>query len=107
MVNYILCYAARWKECYKLNEFKEALEGEADETDMKTWGLTKDQWSEALAAAIIAQEKNISINEQWSLSLNANYPGTKLTYDRKKAKAGTTRHEDPKNSMPKVWAGIP
>jgi len=46
-----------------LKELKEALAGEADETDMKTWNLTEDQWCEALEVAIIAMENNLSVDE--------------------------------------------
>jgi hypothetical protein len=46
-----------------LKELKEALTGEADETDMKTWNLTEDQWREALEVAIIAMENNLSVDE--------------------------------------------
>jgi len=46
-----------------LKELKAALAGEADETDMKTWNLTDDQWHEALKVAIIAMENNLSADE--------------------------------------------
>lgn len=52
--------------CYdqnSLKELKEALTGEADETDMKTWGLTEAQWREAIEVAIIAMEHNLSADE--------------------------------------------
>jgi hypothetical protein len=46
-----------------VKELKEALAGAADETDMKTWNLTNDQWHEALKIALIAIENNLSVNE--------------------------------------------
>jgi hypothetical protein len=46
-----------------LKELKAALAGEADETDMKTWHLTEDQWRKALEVAIIAMENNLSVYE--------------------------------------------
>ncbi|MGB9938208.1 hypothetical protein [Methanosarcina sp.] len=46
-----------------LKELKAALAGDADETDMKTWHLTEDQWRKALEVAIIAMENNLSVDE--------------------------------------------
>ncbi|MGA9189613.1 MAG: hypothetical protein WB014_13890 [Methanosarcina sp.] len=46
-----------------IKELKEALAGEADETDMKTWNITEDQWRKALKVAIIAIENNLSVDE--------------------------------------------
>jgi hypothetical protein len=46
-----------------LKELKAALAGEANETDMKIWNLTDDQWHEALEVAIIAMENNLSVDE--------------------------------------------
>ncbi len=46
-----------------LKELKDALAREADETDMKTWGLTEAQWREAIEVAIIAMENNLSVDE--------------------------------------------
>lgn len=47
----------------RVKELKEALTGEANETEMKTWNLTDDQWREALKIAIIAIENNLSVDE--------------------------------------------
>jgi hypothetical protein len=46
-----------------LKELKNALAGKADETDMKTWSLTEDQWCKAIEIAIIAMEHNLSVDE--------------------------------------------
>ena len=46
-----------------IKELKDALAGEADETGMKTWNLTEDQWRKALEVAIIAMENNLSVDE--------------------------------------------
>jgi hypothetical protein len=52
--------------CYdqnSLNELKFTLTDAADETDMKIWNLTEAEWREALKIAIIAMEKDISVEE--------------------------------------------
>ncbi|MGB9131551.1 MAG: hypothetical protein WCB90_02920 [Methanosarcina sp.] len=46
-----------------VKELKEALTGKANETEMKKWNLTDDQWREALKVAIIAIENNLSVDE--------------------------------------------
>jgi hypothetical protein len=46
-----------------LKELKNALAGKEDETDMKTWSLTEDQWCKAIEVAIIAMEHNLSVDE--------------------------------------------
>jgi hypothetical protein len=52
--------------CYDQNSLKELmadLPGAADETDMKIWGLTEEQWREAIRIAIIAMKKDIIVEE--------------------------------------------
>jgi len=46
-----------------LKELKAALAGAADETDMKTWNITEDQWRKAMKVAIIAIENSLSVDE--------------------------------------------
>jgi hypothetical protein len=57
--------------CHNQNSrsgLKKALEGKADETDMKTWGLSEAQWREAVKVAIIAIEKDLSVEEAMKLT---------------------------------------
>nr|WP_289073733.1 hypothetical protein [uncultured Halomonas sp.] len=37
--------------CYDTNDLKELDSSVPDEVDMKQWGITAEQWSEAVAAA--------------------------------------------------------
>jgi hypothetical protein len=46
-----------------LNELKFSLKGAADETDLLIWNLTESEWREALKIAVIAIEKDISVEE--------------------------------------------
>ena len=41
--------------CYDMNtieELEDALKGAADETDMKTWGITADEWRDQIELAL-------------------------------------------------------
>lgn len=41
--------------CYHMNsidELEEALKNDADETDMKTWGISADEWREQIDLAL-------------------------------------------------------
>ena len=47
--------------CYNQNtikELKEARKEEADETDMKEWGLNETEWREQIELAIAAMEED-------------------------------------------------
>ena len=60
-------FAEACNDMNSLKELTEALEGKADETDMSTWHITESQWREAIEAAIVAKEKDVSINEALKL----------------------------------------
>ena len=41
--------------CYdmnSINDLENALKGDADETDMKTWGITDEEWREQIELAL-------------------------------------------------------
>jgi hypothetical protein len=63
MVDKVKDFAEACCDQNSLKELKDALVREADETDMKTWNITEDQWREALEVAIIAIENNLSVDE--------------------------------------------
>ena len=46
-----------------LNELKYSLKGAADETDLLIWNLTEAEWREALKIAVIAMERDTSVEE--------------------------------------------
>jgi hypothetical protein len=48
------------RACYEINsisELKEALKGPADKTDMKEWGITSNEWYQAIDVALLLREK--------------------------------------------------
>jgi len=46
-----------------LHELKFSLKGAADETDLLIWNLTEEEWRQALKIAVIAMERDISVEE--------------------------------------------
>ena len=49
------------ESCYDMNsiyELESALAGPADETDMKTWGITSDEWREQIELALLEKRSD-------------------------------------------------